>query len=412
MKKMKSVAGREANGAGARITRRPHAIRRNRRFARALSPVDAYDENIVHYFHHFEGKGCIASGAREIATARPAVTGKDFRVRRMLEHMAGGSRAALHRKDPFGGAETAVVARRWPKLAERQSPRTRSGNGRTVRPIAGSRILTDSDAKGSYLLPFVLKSVSMKFSEYIRSHHVFTVEDLLAASDSPAAAKQQLKEAAASGSVERVRRGLYASNSGRFEGAGVDPYEVVAALDAGAILSYHSALEAHGVAHNVGFECRFRTDAARSPFSFRSMRYVPHPAGADVLSQRLRGRAFGSVLVTTREQTLFDCLKHPEWAGGIEEAVRSLSAMPYLDAEKAADLALADSASMAARAGWLLAARSEAWRVPEGVIERLREASAGTVSKLNKRATATRGWSREWNMRLPESEEEVASWAR
>lgn len=85
MKKMKSVAGREANGAGARITRRPHAIRRNRRFARALSPVDAYDENIVHYFHHFEGKGRIASGAREIATARPAVTGKDFRVRRMLE---------------------------------------------------------------------------------------------------------------------------------------------------------------------------------------------------------------------------------------------------------------------------------------------------------------------------------------
>ena len=65
----------------------------------------------------------------------------------------------------------------------------------------------------------------------------------------------------------------------------------------------------------------------------------------------MHGRAFGSVLVTTREQTLFDCLNHPEREGGIEEAVRSLSAVPHLDAERAAALALADSASMAARTG-------------------------------------------------------------
>lgn len=252
----------------------------------------------------------------------------------------------------------------------------------------------------------------MKFTEYIRTHHVFTVEDLLAAADSRAAARQQLKDAVASGSVERVRRGLYASNSGRFEGAAVDPYEVVAALDAGAVLSYHSALEAHGVAHNLGFECRFRTAAARSPFSFRGVRYVPHPPGEGAAVQGVRGRAFGSVLATTREQTLFDCLKHPEWAGGVEEAVRSLSAMPYLDAERAASLALAGGASMAARVGWLLEAKSEDWRVPGGVVGRLREASAGTVSKLDKKAPATRGWSKGWNMRLPESAEEVASWTR
>lgn len=71
--------------------------------------------------------------------------------------------------------------------------------------------------------------------------------------------------------------------------------------------------------------------------------------------------------------------------------MRSLSALPYLDAEKAAEITLADSASMAARVGWLLEAKSEVWRVPEDVLERLRKASAGTVSKLDKRAAATRG---------------------
>lgn len=252
----------------------------------------------------------------------------------------------------------------------------------------------------------------MKFTEYISTHPAFTVDTLLANADSRTAARQQLKEAVATGSVERVRRGLYVSNTGRFTGVGIDPYVVAETLDPQAIISYHSALEAHGVAHNTGFECRFRTDAARAPFSFRGIRFIPHSAEDGILTQSVRGKAFGSVLVTTREQALFDCLKYPERSGGIEEAIRSLSAFPYLNAEKAAMLALEDSASMAARVGWLLEMKSTAWHVRQNTIERLRKASGGTVSKLDKRADETRGWSKAWNMRLPETEEEVASWTR
>lgn len=92
--------------------------------------------------------------------------------------------------------------------------------------------------------------------------------------------------------------------------------------------------------------------------------------------------------------------------------MQSLSALPYLDADQAASPAIADSASMAARVGWLLEAKSGEWRIPADVIDRLRRASAGTVSKFDKRAAAARGWSSRWNMRLPETEEEIASWAR
>lgn len=107
--------------------------------------------------------------------------------------------------------------------------------------------------------------------------------------------------------------------------------------------------------------------------------------------QRERGRALESVCVTTREQTVFDCLKHPEWAGGIEEVVRYLSALPYLDASKTAKLALTDSASMAARVGWLLEAKSEEWHVPPETLDLLRAASAGVTSRLDKRALSSRG---------------------
>ena len=250
----------------------------------------------------------------------------------------------------------------------------------------------------------------MKFSEYINEHHVFSTKELLEEADSKAAAKQQLKEAVAKGTVTRVRRGLYVSNAPRFAGSGVNPYEIVSALDPNAVLSYHSALEAHGIAHNVGFECHFRTDMAKSPFSFGGIRYRPHPAREGTLRQRVRGRALGPVYVTTREQTAFDCLKHPEWSGGIEETIRSLSALPYLDAGKAAELALSDSASMAARVGWLLEAKSEEWRVPPETVELLRTASAKVTSKLDKKAPSNFGWSKKWNMCLPDAEEKVVSW--
>ena len=271
-------------------------------------------------------------------------------------------------------------------------------------------MITNMHAYGYVSYPFLLESLIMKFTRYIATHHVFTTEGLLAESDSENSARKQLKLALGSGKVERVRRGLYASHAGRFEGVGVDPYEVVTALDPGAVLSYHTALEALGVAHNVAFECRFRTNRARAPFSFGGVDYVPHPSDGFVRSRRVRGSAFGSALATTREQTVVDCLKRPEWSGGIEEAVRSLSALPYVDSAAVAELACADSASLAARAGWLLEAKAGRWRVPDEVLELLSARCSGVTSKLDKRSSESRGWSRRWRMTLPETEEEVRSW--
>lgn len=252
----------------------------------------------------------------------------------------------------------------------------------------------------------------MKFNEYITTNHVFTTDDLISKADSEGSAKMQLRRALESGAVERVRRGLYVSHAGRFEGSQLDPYEVVIAADKGAVLSYHSALEALGVAHNVGFECRFRTDKIKSPFEFGGIRYFPHAYQDDVLTQRVRGKAYGSVFCTTREQTIMDCLKHPEFSGGIEEVMRSLSAFPYVDTELVVKLALKDNASMSARLGWLLDAKSEQWRVSDNLLDQLLERSKGVTAKLDKRSSASRGWSRKWNLTLPEPNEEVESWIR
>ena len=61
-----------------------------------------------------------------------------------------------------------------------------------------------------------------------------------------------------------ARRGLLVPSRRRLEGAPVGQTGVVAAPDAGALVSCRSALEAHGVAHDAGLVCRFRSDVARA----------------------------------------------------------------------------------------------------------------------------------------------------
>lgn len=250
---------------------------------------------------------------------------------------------------------------------------------------------------------------NMKFSEYISTHHAFTTSDLMAAVDSPGSAEEQLRKAVRSGVVGRVRRGLLVSNHGRFEGAPIDPAMVAMAADSRAALSYHSALEAYGVAHNASFVCRFRSDAVRTGFAFRGVRYVPcGPLGcARVGSQRVE---WGRRRVTTREQTVLDCLRKPSLAGGVEEAVRGITAFAYLDVDELLELLERGSASTCSRVGWLLDSKAGDWGVGEATLVQLESRLGKGPYRLGHPSPSDAGWSARWRLILPEGKEEVESW--
>jgi predicted transcriptional regulator of viral defense system len=248
----------------------------------------------------------------------------------------------------------------------------------------------------------------MKFTDYINSHHAFTTARLMSAMDSPDAAEEQLRLAVKSGSVERARRGLLVSNHGRYQDAPLDPVELLAALDPAAVLSYHSALGAWGVAHDAGFTCRFRSDYVRSAFAFRGVSYEPCGplGGVPVAGVRT---SWGRRRVTTREQTVFDCLGRPHLSGGAEEAVRGASAFVWLDVNALARLAVGAGPSAAARAGWLLEQKQDDWHVGEEALTRLQAALSHGPYRLG-HVQGEGGWSARWRLVLPESNEEVTSW--
>lgn len=123
-----------------------------------------------------------------------------------------------------------------------------------------------------------------------------------------------------------------------------------------------------------------------------------------------RTRSYGAVAVTTREQTIADCLARPGRAGGIEEVLRSCSAFPYIDTDAIVGLLEDAPAALCARVGWLLEAKKDPWDVGDGTLEALESRLGRGPSKLDPRSEENRGWSARWRLYLPEEESEVSSW--
>ena len=80
-----------------------------------------------------------------------------------------------------------------------------------------------------------------------------------------------------------------------------------------------------------------------------------------------------AVRVTAVERTLVDVLHRPELAGGVEEVLKSLDLVRYLDPAKVADyVELLDNRSIASVSGWWLEKRRSALGITDDILTRLR----------------------------------------
>ena len=124
----------------------------------------------------------------------------------------------------------------------------------------------------------------------------------------------------------------------------------------------------------------------------------------------MRSKSYGIVRVTTREQTLVDCLMHPGRSGGVEETVRSCSAFPYLDVDALLEILEGASATTLSRVGWLFDVKRDSWNISKDALNELKGQLGKGPYRLDPKVGETRGWSSYWKLCLPETEEEVLSW--
>jgi predicted transcriptional regulator of viral defense system len=160
----------------------------------------------------------------------------------------------------------------------------------------------------------------------------------------------------------------------------IDRFMAASKLRTDGVLGFHSALELHGIAYSEFNEVQLisagRTERVDLPFG--ACRFVAPPKAlaaaskVDYLTMTM-DRQGVAVRVTAVERTIVDVLHRPELAGGVEEVLKSLDLVRYLDPAKVADFVeLLDNRSLASVSGWWLEKRRGALGVTDHLLARLR----------------------------------------
>jgi predicted transcriptional regulator of viral defense system len=251
----------------------------------------------------------------------------------------------------------------------------------------------------------------MRFTDFITTNQVFTTTDLLSSTSNPSSARVALSRAVKSGRVLKVRTGLYVSQSGRFQDVKADPYLIARTFRPDAVYAYHSALDLHGLAHSISNLTQFMSHSQPTAFTFEGMSYKSLPAKPEALTETLTANAFGSVQVTTREQTLVDCMARIGSSGGAEEVLRSFAGLPYADVDSILLCLKNYPPVVAARIGWYLEANQERWSVPDEALATLEELIPKQASyKLDPTYKRFVSYSSRWNLNIPVSTDEIRDW--
>ena len=132
--------------------------------------------------------------------------------------------------------------------------------------------------------------------------------------------------------ITKIRAGLYSVVDPTTGDAYADKFMIASAISKNSYISYHSALEFHGLANQV-YNCVYVSDKKRfSQFEFESVEYIHNniylTAGVEHIKKGV------DLKVTDIERTVIDCLHKLDLAGGIEEILHALDAIILLNEHK------------------------------------------------------------------------------
>ncbi len=209
------------------------------------------------------------------------------------------------------------------------------------------------------------------------------------------------------GYINQIRRGLFAIVPAQMIGKAfsVDKMLVASRLANPYFISHHTALEMHGAAQSYLNVAYISTDKILKSFEFQDTSYklvtTKYLFGVEHI---LRGSQ--KISVSDRERTVLDCIRNLEYAGGMEELVKSISAFPSIDYKKLLKyLALFGENSLYHRAGFIFGGLKDELNVPSDFLENVKE-------KMSTRAyyliPGKKGiYFREWNIIAPKTVTEL-----
>lgn len=172
----------------------------------------------------------------------------------------------------------------------------------------------------------------MKYYERLLNLGVFTFEDIKNIVGNVKAASYIATAYTKNGYIKKIKRNLYAAVNLETRDATVDKFKIGSSITKDAYISHHSALEFHGLGHQMFFEIYVSSDFEFKPFEFGGITYrycaSKTTEGVEIYTTNR------NVRVTDLERTIIDCIKDLDKTGGLEELLQCIRLIPYLDSDK------------------------------------------------------------------------------
>lgn len=170
----------------------------------------------------------------------------------------------------------------------------------------------------------------MKYYRQLVDLGCFSRRDIVALTGGEEAANSLLFSYKKKGLIESVRRDLFVTISLETEQPLLNRYAIASHISESACISHHSAFEYYGMANQVYYEVYVTSGTSFRNFEYDGIAYRHIPAA---LTTGIEDNRDG-VRVTDMERTVIDSIHTFEKIAGLEELLRCLQLVPFLDAGK------------------------------------------------------------------------------
>ena len=219
---------------------------------------------------------------------------------------------------------------------------------------------------------------------------------------------KMLHELLRDGYILRIKKTVYAVVPVEAAGRAHTPnkYLVAAKLQKKSYLSYHTALELHGVA-----ESAYNTVYVSVPWQARSFQFqgttyffVTKYDSFGLTKVKVEGIP---LMVSDREKTILDGIDRLKYVGGLEEYLKSVSSFPSIDVSRLIRyLKLSNKKALYAKAGWLLSLFSKQWFVKQVLLDNLQKHLSNRTFYLQEtNGRVSFRFNSTWNLMVPENVE-------
>lgn len=205
------------------------------------------------------------------------------------------------------------------------------------------------------------------------------------------------------GIVVRIRKNLYTAIDLASGQPLADKYEVGASISTTSYIGWHTALEFHGLAHQVFFNAYVGSESRFNRFTFGGtvFEYCAAPISADTRSGVITPIHSPHVRVTDLERTFVDCCDRLDRSGGASELVQCFEGIVMLDEDKLLQyLQLYDKAFLYKKTGFMLERIQTQAHISNELIGLCRKRAGNSVKRLTNAIDSTRYISR-WKLYVP-----------